>query len=45
MVYKIDEIEGIGPVYGEKLKTAGIATVDQLLEKCAGKAGRVALAN
>lgn len=44
MVYKIDEIEGIGPVYGEKLRTAGIATVDQLLEKCAGKAGRAALA-
>ena len=44
MVYKIDEIEGIGPVYGEKLRMAGIATVDQLLEKCAGKAGRVALA-
>ncbi len=44
MVYKIDEIEGIGPVYGEKLRTAGIATVDQLLEKCAGKAGRTALA-
>lgn len=44
MVYKIDEIEGIGPVYGEKLKAAGITTVDKLLEKCAAKSGRVALA-
>jgi predicted flap endonuclease-1-like 5' DNA nuclease len=45
MDYKIDEIEGIGPVYGEKLKVAGINSVANLLEKCAGKKGRVALAN
>lgn len=44
MVYKIEEIEGVGPVFGEKLKAAGITSVDQLLEKCAGKAGRVSLA-
>lgn len=44
MDYKIDEIEGIGPVYGEKLKVAGINSVANLLEKCAGKKGRVALA-
>ncbi|HHT35435.1 MAG: DUF4332 domain-containing protein [Proteiniphilum sp.] len=44
MNYKIEEIEGIGPVYGEKLKAAGIVKVDQLLEKCAAKAGRAALA-
>lgn len=44
MAYKIEEIEGIGPVYGEKLKTAGITSVAQLLEKCAAKAGRAALA-
>lgn len=44
MIYKIEEIEGIGPVYGEKLKAAGITTVDKLLEKCAAKPGRSALA-
>ncbi len=45
MDYKIEEIEGIGPVYGEKLKAAGISRVNQLLEKCAAKSGRVSLAN
>ncbi len=44
MDYKIEEIEGIGPVYGEKLKAAGINKVDQLLEKCAAKKGRAELA-
>ena len=44
MVYKIEEIEGIGPVYGEKLKKAGIDKIDQLLERCAAKKGRVELA-
>lgn len=44
MVYKIEEIEGIGPVYGEKLKAAGITTVDNLLEQCAAKAGRLSVA-
>ena len=44
MAYKIDEIEGICPVFGEKLKSAGITSVDKLLEKCAAKSGRVALA-
>ncbi len=44
MVYKIEEIEGIGPVYGEKLRAIGITTVDKLLERCAGKQGRVAVA-
>lgn len=44
MAYKIEEIEGIGPVYGEKLRAAGITTTEGLLEKCAGKSGRAALA-
>lgn len=30
--YKIEEIEGIGPVMGEKLREAGITTTDKLLE-------------
>jgi predicted flap endonuclease-1-like 5' DNA nuclease len=30
--YKIEEIEGIGPVKGEKLRSAGVKTTDALLE-------------
>ena len=30
--YKIEDVEGIGPVYGEKLRKAGIESVDQLLK-------------
>lgn len=44
MAYKIEEIEGIGTVYGEKLREAGINTVEKLLEECASKAGRKAIA-
>ncbi len=44
MAYKIEEIEGIGPVYGERLRAAGITTTEGLLEKCAGRSGRAALA-
>ena len=43
MIYKIIDIEGIGPVYAEKLLAAGIETDKQLLEKCAKPAGRKAL--
>jgi predicted flap endonuclease-1-like 5' DNA nuclease len=38
------DIEGIGPVYAEKLKTAGIDTVEELLSKGAAPSGRQALA-
>ena len=44
MAYKIDQIEGIGEVYAEKLIAAGIATTDDLLEKCAAAKGRIAIA-
>lgn len=44
MIYKIIDIQGIGPVYAEKLIAAGIETVDQLLVKGAAPAGRKALA-
>ena len=44
MAYKVIDIEGIGPAYGEKLVAAGVNTVEQLLEKCAAPAGRKALA-
>lgn len=30
--YKIEEIEGIGPVMGQKLRDAGVSTTDKLLE-------------
>lgn len=43
MNYKIVDIEGIGPVYAEKLNAAGIATAADLLEKCASPKGRKAL--
>ncbi len=44
MACKIEEIEGIGTVYGEKLRAAGVTTTERLLEKCAGKSGRAAMA-
>lgn len=37
---KIEEVEGIGPVYGEKLRAAGITHTDKLLDLCCDKAGR-----
>ena len=45
MKYKIEEIEGIGPAYGEKLKAAGIADTDALLSRCGAKKGRTEVAN
>ncbi|MEQ9640846.1 MAG: DUF4332 domain-containing protein [Alphaproteobacteria bacterium] len=44
MTYRIEEIEGIGPAYGAKLKDAGIDTTDKLLDACADPAGRKAMA-
>ena len=43
MTYKIIDIQGIGPVFAEKLIAAGIETVDQLLAKAADAKGRAAL--
>ena len=40
MAYGIEEIEGIGPAYAEKLSAANIATTDDLLKLCASKSGR-----
>ena len=42
--YKVEEIEGIGPALGEKLRAAGINTVDKLLENAATKKQRQSLA-
>ncbi len=41
---KIDEIEGIGPAYAEKLVAAGVKTADDLLSAGASAKGRDALA-
>ncbi|MBQ4183472.1 MAG: DUF4332 domain-containing protein [Bacteroidales bacterium] len=43
MTYKIIDIQGIGPVYAEKLIAAGIETVDQLLAEASAPKGRKAL--
>lgn len=40
MAYKIIDIQGIGPVYAEKLTAIGIETVNQLLEKGKTAKGR-----
>ncbi len=42
--YKIEEIEGIGPVLGEKLRNADITTTDKLLAATKTKKQRQALA-
>jgi len=44
MDYKIIDIEGIGPVYAEKLQAVGINKVSELLEKCVTPSQRKALA-
>ena len=43
MIYKIQDIQGIGPAFAEKLIAIGIETVDQLLEKGADPKGRQAI--
>ena len=42
---KIEDIEGIGPTYGEKLRGAGVKTVEQLLQQGASQKGREELSN
>lgn len=44
MTYKIDEIEGIGPAFREKLAAASIGTTDELLARCGSAAGRKQIA-
>lgn len=43
MGYSIEEIEGIGPTYGQKLAAAGIRTTDAMLKRCCDRKGRKAL--
>lgn len=45
MGYKIDEIEGIGPSYREKLVDVGINSTDDLIDHCAAPAGRKKIAD
>lgn len=42
--YKIEEIEGIGPVMGEKLRSAGVKNTDAMLENAKTPKQRKALA-
>jgi len=44
-MYKISDIEGIGPVYAEKLSAIGIDTVEALLEAGCTPAGRKDIAD
>lgn len=41
---KIEDLEGVGPVYGARLRAAGVQTTDDLLEQAGPAAGRRALA-
>ncbi|MEQ1558073.1 MAG: DUF4332 domain-containing protein [Methyloglobulus sp.] len=41
---QIEDIEGVGPQYADKLRAAGIASVEKLLESGATAKGRDALA-
>jgi len=42
---KLSDIEGIGPVYSDKLSEAGIGSLEKLLEICCEKKARKATAN
>jgi DNA polymerase/3'-5' exonuclease PolX len=44
MSYKINDIQGVGEVYSEKLLAAGVSKAEQLLEQCASPKGRKELA-
>ena len=44
MIYKIAQIEGIGPVYAEKLEAVGVKTTFMLLKQAGKPAGRKQLA-
>lgn len=44
MSYPIEEIEGIGATYADKLRAAGIDKTEQLLDACATPKGRAGTA-
>ena len=45
MTYRIDELEGVGPVKTKAFAEAGIQTTEELLEQCGPAAGRKAFAD
>ncbi len=45
MNYKIEDIEGIGPAYGQRLVEANVKTTGALLKLCADPKGRQQLAD
>ncbi len=45
MAYKIEQIEGIGPVFALKLTEAGVNTTSSLLESCGSPKDRQALSS
>jgi len=42
--YKIEEIEGIGRAYGEKLRQAGVKSTEEILKRACDRKGRQELA-
>jgi predicted flap endonuclease-1-like 5' DNA nuclease len=40
MAYDIEEIQGVGPAYAQKLQAANIKTTDDLLNQCCTPSGR-----
>lgn len=40
MNYKIEDVQGIGPAFAEKLSAAEIATTEDLLDQCCTPTGR-----
>ena len=42
---KIEDVEGIGPIFAQKLQAAGVNTTDELLDRGGSKAGRASLAS
>ncbi len=44
MAYRIEEIEGIGKVHGDKLRAAGVKDTEALLGRCGTPKDRAALA-
>jgi len=42
--YEVEEVEGIGPSYGKKLRAMGISTTEQLLNQCYNTDGCVTVA-
>jgi predicted flap endonuclease-1-like 5' DNA nuclease len=45
MAYKIDEIEGIGPSYAQKLAVVKIKTTNDLLKNCKDADGRASVSS